>query len=157
MCTNHIVLMHSGACPRVRMNLFRSCPLNSPGKNTGVGCHTLLQWIFPTQGLNSHLCLLHWQAGSLIRATCSSLTTQPFWYLLLLHLSEPQLSHLWNVETVTIIFMKFTKHKKRNWIQQPQSCRMHGGSKQNPLVYHSRWEWEEHKCLKQQCFFILFR
>ena len=24
----------------------------SPGKNTGVGCHFLLQWIFPTQGLN---------------------------------------------------------------------------------------------------------
>ena len=23
---------------------------NSPGKNTGVGCHTLLQGIFPTQG-----------------------------------------------------------------------------------------------------------
>ena len=28
----------------------------SPGKNTGVGCHALLQGIFPTQGLN--LCLL---------------------------------------------------------------------------------------------------
>ena len=25
---------------------------DSPGKNTGVGCHTLLQRIFPTQGLN---------------------------------------------------------------------------------------------------------
>ena len=25
---------------------------NSPGKNTGVGCHTLLQGIFPTQGSN---------------------------------------------------------------------------------------------------------
>ena len=25
------------------------CPWNSPGKNTGVGCHTLLQGIFPTQ------------------------------------------------------------------------------------------------------------
>ena len=25
---------------------------NSPGKNTGVGCHSLLQGIFPTQGLN---------------------------------------------------------------------------------------------------------
>ena len=25
---------------------------DSPGKNTGVGCHTLLQGIFPTQGLN---------------------------------------------------------------------------------------------------------
>ena len=28
----------------------------SPGKNTGVGCHVLLQGIFPTQGLNpSHI------------------------------------------------------------------------------------------------------
>ena len=24
-------------------------PWNSPGKNTGVGCHSLLQGIFPTQ------------------------------------------------------------------------------------------------------------
>ena len=28
---------------------------NSPGKNTGVGCHVLLQGIFPTQGSNPHL------------------------------------------------------------------------------------------------------
>ena len=28
------------------------CPWNSPGKNTGVGCHFLLQEIFPTQGSN---------------------------------------------------------------------------------------------------------
>ena len=28
---------------------------NSPGKNTGVGCHALLQGIFPTQGLNPGL------------------------------------------------------------------------------------------------------
>jgi len=39
------------------------CPWDFPGKNTGVGCHFLLQGIFPTQG--SNLCLLHWQAGSL--------------------------------------------------------------------------------------------
>ena len=31
------------------------CPWNSPGKNTGVGYHTLLQGIFPTQGLNPGL------------------------------------------------------------------------------------------------------
>ena len=31
------------------------CPWNSPGKNTGVSCHFLLQGIFPTQGLNLHL------------------------------------------------------------------------------------------------------
>ena len=34
-----------------------------PGKNTGVGCHFLLQGIFPVQGLS--MCLLHWQADSL--------------------------------------------------------------------------------------------
>ena len=39
------------------------CPQDFPGKNTGVGCHFLLQGIFPTQGSNS--CFLHWQAGSL--------------------------------------------------------------------------------------------
>ena len=34
---------------------------DSPGKNTGVGCHALLQGIFPTQGSNQHLlCLLYW-------------------------------------------------------------------------------------------------
>ena len=30
-------------------------PWNSPGKNTGVDCHSLLQEIFPTQGLNPGL------------------------------------------------------------------------------------------------------
>ena len=33
------------------------CPWDSPGKNTGVDYHFLLQEIFPTQGLN--LDLLH--------------------------------------------------------------------------------------------------
>ena len=28
------------------------CPWDLPGKNTGVGCHSLLQGIFLTQGLN---------------------------------------------------------------------------------------------------------
>ena len=36
---------------------------DSPGKNTGMGCHDLLQGIFPTQGLNQGLlhcrCLSH--------------------------------------------------------------------------------------------------
>ena len=34
--------------------------IDTPGKNTGVGGHALLQGIFPTQGLNPGLpCLLH--------------------------------------------------------------------------------------------------
>ena len=38
------------------------CPWDFPGKNMGMGCHFLLQGIFPTQGLNSGL--LHWQVTS---------------------------------------------------------------------------------------------
>ena len=42
------------------------CAWDSPGKNTGVACHVLLQGIFLTQGSNPHLlCLLYWQTGSL--------------------------------------------------------------------------------------------
>ena len=33
------------------------CLWNAPGKNTGVGCHALLQGIFPTQGSNLALLL----------------------------------------------------------------------------------------------------
>ena len=41
------------------------CPWDSPGKTTGLGCHALLQGIFPTQRLNPCLLsLLHWQTGS---------------------------------------------------------------------------------------------
>ena len=58
---------------------FQSCPMlwsywpsptrllwpESPGENTGVGCHAFLQGIFPTQGSNPHLlCLLLWQVNS---------------------------------------------------------------------------------------------
>ena len=28
------------------------CPWNTPGKNTGVGCHSLFQEVFLTQGSN---------------------------------------------------------------------------------------------------------
>ena len=42
------------------------CPWSSPGNNTWVGCHALLQGVFPTQRSNPCLLhLLHWQAGSL--------------------------------------------------------------------------------------------
>ena len=38
---------------------------DSPGKNTGVGFHALLQGVFLTQGSNPHLlCVQGWQADS---------------------------------------------------------------------------------------------
>ena len=36
------------------------CPWNSPGKNTGVGCHFLLQGTFPTQRSNPGLLHYRW-------------------------------------------------------------------------------------------------
>ena len=51
------------------------CPWDSPGKNTGAGCHALLQGIFLNQDSNPHLLhLLPWQVGSLppchLRSPC---------------------------------------------------------------------------------------
>ena len=39
------------------------CPWDLPGKNAGVGCHSLFQGIFLTQRLNP--LLVHWQVDSL--------------------------------------------------------------------------------------------
>ena len=47
--------------PRGLQVLRRLCPWDSPGKNTGGGCHFLLQGIFLTQEVNP--CILHWQTG----------------------------------------------------------------------------------------------
>ena len=64
------------SCPTDRMDCSPVdtrllCPWDSLGKNTRVGCHSLLQGIFPTQGLNPHfLHLLHWQAGSVLSKIC---------------------------------------------------------------------------------------
>ena len=38
-----------------------------PRQEPGMGCHFLLQWIFPTKGLNPRL--LPWQAGSFTTVT----------------------------------------------------------------------------------------
>ena len=53
---------HTHMCLRalIHVQLFGTparllCPWNSPGKNTGVGCHFLLQGIFLTQGSYLHL------------------------------------------------------------------------------------------------------
>ena len=69
-----------------------------------MGCHVLLQGIFPTQGSNSHLLrLLHWQAGSLSllppgkpymqhrKYQIKNLCILPAWlYCPVFHLSRPR-------------------------------------------------------------------
>ena len=57
------------SCPTLCSPMNCSPPGSSPwdflGKNTGVGCHFLLQGIFPTWGLNPHL--LHFSSPALPR------------------------------------------------------------------------------------------
>ena len=45
-------------------------PWNSPGWNTGVGSLSLLQWIFPTQGLNPGLLHCRWILYQLSNQGC---------------------------------------------------------------------------------------
>ena len=57
-----LLCVHAQSCPTLCAPMDCSLPDSSvygdsPGKNTGVGCHFLLQGIFPTSG--SNLCLLH--------------------------------------------------------------------------------------------------
>ena len=60
---------HSAQCVHAMLwTVARQAPLSMgfPDKNTGVGCHFLLQGLFPTQGWNPRLlCLLRWKVGSL--------------------------------------------------------------------------------------------
>ena len=72
---SHSLAVYPCVCVLSRVQLFVTpwtvarqllCSWNFPGKNTGVGCHFLLQGIFPTQGLNRRLLhLLHWLVDSL--------------------------------------------------------------------------------------------
>ena len=66
-CVRVCMLSHSVMCDSFATlwTVAYQAPLSwdFPGKNTGVGCHALLQGIFPTQGLNPHLsvpCIGRW-------------------------------------------------------------------------------------------------
>ena len=70
-------------CPTLcnPMDCTRQTPLfmGFSRKNTGVGCHFLLQGNFPTQGSSPHLlCRLHWQADSLpLAPPCGEYLNRP--------------------------------------------------------------------------------
>ena len=91
------------------------CPWDSPGRNTGVGCHILLQGIFPTQGSNLHLlsllhcrqilyCLSPWGTGTKIPPRVSPPKRMLMTLLAVLPRNCPQCCHcyygcsymLWN-------------------------------------------------------------
>ena len=70
---------------------------DSPGKNTGVGCHALLQGIFPTQGLNSDLLHCRW---------------------ILYHLSHQGSPYIWYCTCFYAIFSNHPTLAFSHWVQK---------------------------------------
>ena len=97
-------------------------PWNSPSKNTGVGCHSLLQGIFPTQGLNPGLlhcrrtlyCLSH--QGILVNDFHSHFHLQ-----LTLHLLDDWTSPLWCPTSpgTRAAFHFGSLHSLLSWLERP--------------------------------------
>ena len=66
-CRDVLCVLVAQSCPTLRdlmdcgsVPARLLCPLNSPGKNTGVGCHFLPLGNFPTQGSNPGLLHFRW-------------------------------------------------------------------------------------------------
>ena len=66
---------------------------DSPGKNTGVGCHALLQGVFPTQGWNLHLLLCVFCTGRQI--LYHQPTGKPCIFLVSIHLNVLLVQKTW--------------------------------------------------------------
>ena len=78
------------------------CPWDSPGKNTGVGCHFLFQGIFPTQELN--LGLLHCrQSNANPRIRLSKTSTSTTVHMKLIAQEKCALSRFFT-QSITFVF-----------------------------------------------------
>ena len=93
------VVLVTQSCPTLCGSMDCSPPGSSflgysPGKNTGVGCHALLQGIFPTQGLNPGL--LHCRQILICYCCCSVAKSCP----------TP-----WTAAHQAPLSMEFSKHK----------------------------------------------
>ena len=63
-------------------SVVSNCPQDCPGKNTGVGCHLILQGIFPNQGSNLGLSMSPALAGGFF-------TTSATWKAQIINMAQP--------------------------------------------------------------------
>ena len=73
------------------------CPWDSPDKNTGVGCHALIQGTFSTQGSNPGL--LHWQADSLPLSHLGSLKNY----------AQREINISWHIHVILVVRLNMGK------------------------------------------------
>ena len=105
--------VHSDSCPCVQLfatpwTVARSAPRHwdSPSRNTGVGCHSLLQGVFPTQGLNPGLLHCRWILYHL---------NHEFRKAWMKWLSSFDLLYQITIDLVAYKPQKFTSHCSRVW------------------------------------------
>ena len=90
------------------------CPWNSPGKNNRVGCHSLLQGIFPTQGWNPSL--LHCRGFFTVWAMREENISCPNMHLALLISAFPKMKSNFVNEDKGTWLLKVTNNKYlSNW------------------------------------------
>ena len=128
-----MLCLDTQSCPTLCNSLDCSPPGSSvhgdsAGKNTGEGCHALLQGIFPTQGLKPGLphcrpiSAQYWANGiSPPGIDCHSLQTEEFFWIVKNHhfLSSGR-SHL------RIFFFYLSMWIHRLWIEFPKWCAPNG-------------------------------
>ena len=115
------------------------------GKNTGVGCHFLLQGSFPTQGLNPSL--LHWQAGFL-PLSCQRSPQWSIQFSTVQSLSRPTLCDPMNRSTPGIPvhhqlpeFTQTHAHRVGDAIQPSHALSSPSSPAPNPSQHQSIFQW----------------
>ena len=76
-------------CVQVLQPHEQYSPWNSPGQNTGVGSHSLLQGIFPTQMSNQGLLHYRWILYQMSHQECSQFLFHLFWGSVIRHMGFP--------------------------------------------------------------------
>ena len=97
-----------------------------------MGCHALLQGIFPTQGLNPYpLHLLHWQDGSLWLPLASLL--YDFWASLMVHLvkNPPAMRETWirSLGWEDLLEKGKATYSSESGLKNSMDCTAHGVTK----------------------------
>ena len=82
---NHCVLSSFKLCPTLCNPLDPpgSSPWDSPGKNTGMGCHAVLQGIFPTQGSSQRLLTSLALAGGFFTTSATWEALKTLWFIII--------------------------------------------------------------------------
>ena len=153
------------------------CPWDLPGKPTVVGCHFLLQGLFPTQRSNRHL--LHWQAltggfftpeppllymhcanspGMVRLEGCSqfkkwtshsAIGTRSTWVV-----NEKQVWNLWRQELACKMDSNI-RHAKKQWRNQFSSTPCHSRSSPLSIVYSAMQYIHNYKHIRHYFFFFM--